>query len=92
MPAYQLWVLDAAYAKLAYIRDYAQLEYKLVLNGLDWARLEMLPNDAKIAELLQGAHADGFAWGDMAVLCRDKDTRDLCALSLIHISEPTRPY
>ncbi len=54
MPAYQLWVLDAAYAKLAYIRDYAQLEYKLVLNGLDWARLEMLPNDAKIAELLMG--------------------------------------
>lgn len=54
MPAYQLWVLDAAYAKQAYIRDYAQLEYKLVLNGLDWARLEMLPNDAKIADLLMG--------------------------------------
>ncbi|ART53257.1 DNA helicase II [Acidovorax carolinensis] len=37
---------------------------------------------AKIAELLQGAHADGFAWGDMAVLCRDAKTRDLCASTL----------
>ena len=33
--------------------------------------LPTLPEQAaKIAELLQGAHADGFAWGDMAVLCR----------------------
>lgn len=51
---YQLWVLDDSYTKLAFVRDYAQLEYKLALNGLDWARLEMLPNDAKIAELLMG--------------------------------------
>ena len=37
---------------------------------------------AKIADLLQGAHAGGFAWGDMAVLCRDAKTRDLCARTL----------
>jgi hypothetical protein len=45
--------------------------------------LPTLPEQAaKIAELLQGAHADGFAWGDMAVLCRDARTRDLCATTL----------
>ena len=45
--------------------------------------LPTLPEQAaKIAELLQGAHADGFAWGDMAVLCRDGKTRDLCASTL----------
>ncbi len=45
--------------------------------------LPTLPEQAaKIAELLQGAHADGFAWGDMAVLCRDAKTRDLCARTL----------
>ena len=45
--------------------------------------LPTLPEQAaKIAELLQGAHADGFAWGDMAVLCRDAKTRDLCASTL----------
>ena len=42
--------------------------------------LPTLPEQAaKIAELLQGAHADGFAWGDMAVLCRTEKVRDLCA-------------
>lgn len=45
--------------------------------------LPTLPEQAaKIADLLQGAHADGFAWGDMAVLCRDAKTRDLCASTL----------
>ena len=45
--------------------------------------LPTLPEQAaKIAELLQGAHTDGFAWGDMAVLCRDAKTRDLCASTL----------
>ncbi|MHB1114369.1 MAG: DEAD/DEAH box helicase [Acidovorax defluvii] len=45
--------------------------------------LPTLPEQAaKIAELLQGAHADGFAWGDMAVLCRDAKARDLCASTL----------
>ena len=36
---------------------------------------------AKIAELLQGAHADGFAWGDMAVLCRTEKSAT-CASTL----------
>ena len=45
--------------------------------------LPTLPEQAaKIAELLQGAHADGFAWGDMAVLCRTENIRDLCASTL----------
>ena len=53
--------------------------------------LPNLPEQAaKIAELLQGAHADGFAWGDMAVLCRDKDTRDLCARTLAKRGVPVQ--
>ena len=53
--------------------------------------LPTLPEQAaKIAELLQGAHADGFAWGDMAVLCRDKDPRDLCARTLAKRGVPVQ--
>jgi hypothetical protein len=45
--------------------------------------LPTLPEQAaKVADLLQGAHADGFAWGDMAVLCHNAKTRDLCASTL----------
>ena len=45
--------------------------------------LPTLPEQAaKIAELLQGAHADGFAWGDMAVLCRDYAAIDACCAAL----------
>jgi superfamily I DNA/RNA helicase len=32
-----------------------------------------------IADHLASAHKEGFAWGDMAVLCHDGKTRDLCA-------------
>ncbi len=32
-----------------------------------------------IADHLSQAHKEGFAWGDMAVLCADGKTRDLCA-------------
>ena len=32
-----------------------------------------------IADHLAQAHKEGFAWGDMAVLCADWKTRDLCA-------------
>lgn len=32
-----------------------------------------------IADHLASAHKEGFAWGDMAVLCADWKTRDLCA-------------
>jgi|JI10StandDraft_1071094.scaffolds.fasta_scaffold91584_3 hypothetical protein len=35
-----------------------------------------------IADQLASAHKDGFAWGDMAVLCADTKTRDLCARTL----------
>jgi Nuclease-related domain/UvrD-like helicase C-terminal domain/AAA domain len=35
-----------------------------------------------IADHLASAHKEGFAWGDMAVLCADWKTRDLCAQAL----------
>lgn len=35
-----------------------------------------------IADHLAQAHQEGFAWGDMAVLCADAKTRDLCARTL----------
>lgn len=45
--------------------------------------LPTLPEQAaRIADLLQGAHTDGFGWNDMAVLCPDAKTRDLCARTL----------
>jgi hypothetical protein len=37
---------------------------------------------AAIADHLASAHQEGFAWGDMAVLCFDAKTRDLCARTL----------
>ncbi|MEZ2739331.1 3'-5' exonuclease [Comamonas jiangduensis] len=37
---------------------------------------------AKIAELLADQHAQGHAWGDMAVLCRDWDGMDICSRAL----------
>ena len=53
--------------------------------------LPTLPEQAaKIAELLQGAHADGFAWGDMAVLCRTEKIRDLCASTLYKRGVPVQ--
>lgn len=36
----------------------------------------------KIAELLQSSHQEGYAWGDMAVLCRDYATMDACSSAL----------
>ena len=35
-----------------------------------------------IADHFAAAHKEGFAWGDMAVLCADTKTRDLCARTL----------
>jgi hypothetical protein len=35
-----------------------------------------------IADHFAAAHKEGFAWGDMAVLCADWKTRDLCARTL----------
>lgn len=37
---------------------------------------------ARAIELLQGAYADGYAWGDMAVLCSNWRLRDACASAL----------
>ncbi len=35
-----------------------------------------------VADHLKAAHQEGFAWGDMAILCRDWDGMDLCAMAL----------
>jgi hypothetical protein len=46
-------------------------------------RLPTLREEAfAIADHLANAHQEGFAWGDMAVLCADTKTRDLCAQAL----------
>lgn len=37
---------------------------------------------AKIADLLNAAHQEGHAWGDMAVICRRYDEMDECAQAL----------
>lgn len=43
-------------------------------------RLPSLGEEAQaIADALQQAHREGHAWGDMAVLCTDWKTMDLCA-------------
>ena len=43
-------------------------------------RLPTLREEAHaIADHLNNAHKDGHAWGDMAILCPDYQTRDLCA-------------
>ncbi|TXT40933.1 MAG: hypothetical protein FD135_835 [Comamonadaceae bacterium] len=43
-------------------------------------RLPTLRDEAQaIADQLANAHQEGHAWGDMAVLCPDRKTRDLCA-------------
>ena len=43
-------------------------------------RLPTLRDEAQaIADQLANAHKEGHAWGDMAVLCPSRDTRDLCA-------------
>ena len=46
-------------------------------------RLPTLRDEAnKIAELMENAHQEGHAWSDMAILCRDWHTMDLCADAL----------
>lgn len=48
-----------------------------------------------IADHFAAAHKEGFAWGDMAVLCADTKTRDLCARTLaqrkLPVENRTRP-
>ena len=43
-----------------------------------------------IADHLAQAHTEGFAWGDMAVLCADYKTMDLCASALAQRKLPHR--
>jgi len=46
-------------------------------------RLPSLRDEAfAIADHLSSAHQEGHAWGDMAVLCQDWKTMDLCASTL----------
>ncbi len=46
-------------------------------------RLPTLRDEAaKIAELLNAAHQEGHAWGDMAVICRHYPVMDECASAL----------
>ncbi|MFZ3220154.1 MAG: 3'-5' exonuclease [Rhodoferax sp.] len=43
-----------------------------------------------IAEQLSNAHQEGHAWGDMAILCRDGFTMELCAKALQQRKLPHR--
>ncbi|MEG0151153.1 MAG: 3'-5' exonuclease [Comamonas sp.] len=45
---------------------------------------------ARVAELLADQHAQGHAWGDMAVLCRHKDELWVCADALRRKALPHR--
>jgi hypothetical protein len=46
-------------------------------------RLPSLRDEAyKVADLLGAAHQEGHAWGDMAIICRDWATMDVCANAL----------
>ena len=54
-------------------------------------RLPSLPDEAfAIADHLASAHKEGFAWGNMAVLCADWKTMDLCASALAQRKLPHR--
>lgn len=47
-------------------------------------KLTTLRNETfAIADHLASAHQEGFAWGDIAVLCADSATMNLCASALI---------
>jgi superfamily I DNA/RNA helicase len=45
---------------------------------------------SKISELLAAAHSEGHAWGDMAVLCRDHESMELCSRVLAYRKLPHR--
>jgi Nuclease-related domain/UvrD-like helicase C-terminal domain/AAA domain len=52
-------------------------------------RLPSLRDEAvKIAELLSAAHQEGYAWGDMAIICRHYSEMDRCAAVLRHRQLP----
>ncbi|HRI93673.1 MAG TPA: 3'-5' exonuclease [Accumulibacter sp.] len=52
-------------------------------------RLPSLRDEAvKIAELLSSAHQEGYAWGDMAIICRHYTEMERCAAVLRHRQLP----
>jgi len=52
-------------------------------------RLPSLRDEAvKIAELLSSAHQEGYAWGDMAIICRHYAEMERCAAVLRHRQLP----
>lgn len=52
-------------------------------------RLPTMADEARhIADHLQAAHQEGHAWSDMAVLCRDYQTMDVCAMALRRLGLP----
>ena len=52
-------------------------------------RLPSLRDEAvKIAELLSAAHQEGYAWGDMAIICRHYSEMERCAEVLRHRQLP----
>ena len=52
-------------------------------------RLPTMRDEAlKITELLSAAHQEGFAWGDMAIICRHYSEMDRCAAVLRHRQLP----
>lgn len=54
-------------------------------------KLPSLRDEAyKITELLSSAHQEGHAWSDMAIICRDWATMDICANALSQRKLPHR--
>lgn len=54
-------------------------------------KLPSLRDEAyKISELLSNAHQEGHAWSDMAIICRDWATMDVCANALRQRKLPHR--
>ena len=52
-------------------------------------RLPSMREEAlKVAEHLQAAHQEGYAWSEMAVVCRDYATMDACAVALRQLRLP----
>ncbi|VUZ23177.1 ATP-dependent DNA helicase Rep [uncultured Comamonas sp.] len=53
--------------------------------------LPTLPERAQqVAKLLAEQHAQGHAWGEMAVLCRDWNSMDICSRALARMGVPHR--
>jgi ATP-dependent exoDNAse (exonuclease V) beta subunit len=50
-------------------------------EALPLTRLSSLRDEA-VADEMGNAHKEGHAWGDMAILCHDYPTMDLCARAL----------